>query len=397
MSVSKIDFDFKIVVIENNKNDFKTSLFGIPIGLRTALMLIEFTNSNEIYLPDTTFDLKQINNVRILNTLPKDSNLIVINSSLLVDERFIKNFLREKFLTKIAVSNSDFSPIGFSMFLEEDLKFLDFKDIEKSIRFLAESQKQLRIAVISGKYYHYEAEGDFKNAEKFVLKSLYCLHDGIISSNLNRYFSVPLSRFFSKFSIHPNLWTLTMLLLGIIGALFVWQGTFYFIITGMSFIQISSIFSGIDGEIARMKFQKTKKGKFLNMFFNDLVTFAFLFSIAFPKNSAFSFDTSNKILLIIYPIYIFMKYIDALNSSNKKDPELFPVSKTGFYDSSSKILKILISFIKRDFIIFFAFIFSLFGKISYFATIYLSLVAFMIFISTIIFMKNFYRESSYDE
>jgi phosphatidylglycerophosphate synthase len=257
-------------------------------------------------------------------------------------------------------------------------------------------KKQYRIAVISGKYYNYLAKIDYKEAETFVLKSINCKHDGIISTNLNRYFSLTLSRFFSRFSITPNIWSFVTFFLGVLGAVFVWQKTFVFTVIGMFFIQISSIFSGIDGEIARMKFQKTNLGRFLNMLSNDFVTFLFLFSISFAKSLTFSFDSSNKILLIIYPIYIFMKYIDAFYSSHKLDPELFPVSKTGFYDSSSKIFKTLVSFIKRDFIIFSAFIFALFGKIEYFATIYLSLIAFFLLSAVIVFIKNFYKERFYD-
>jgi len=98
--------------------------------------------------------------------------------------------------------------------------------------------------------------------------------DGPVSKHINRFFSLKLTRRLAKHKLTPNQITVMSTLIGLLGSLFffgagslavrspgsVWPLMF---IAGL-LIQASSILDGVDGEIARLKYQVSPYGAYFD-------------------------------------------------------------------------------------------------------------------------------------
>ena len=94
---------------------------------------------------------------------------------------------------------------------------------------------------------------DLRLAETLLLRQLpKPQEDGIISRHLNRPISLQLSRLFARGGVHPNLISLSVLLLSVVAAvMFASTTTWLWMIAGI-LVQIASILDGCDGEVARL-------------------------------------------------------------------------------------------------------------------------------------------------
>jgi CDP-L-myo-inositol myo-inositolphosphotransferase len=99
-----------------------------------------------------------------------------------------------------------------------------------------------------------------KKAEKMLLTSLRKQSDGPIMRFVNRPISTRITRYLYKSSLTPNQISLISLLFAIFGACFFLLGGYINLVFGAFLAQTSSVIDGIDGEIARLKFQETKFG-----------------------------------------------------------------------------------------------------------------------------------------
>jgi len=100
----------------------------------------------------------------------------------------------------------------------------------------------------------------FKEAEKMLWTSIRKQSDGLIMRFVNRPISTRITRYLYKSSITPNQISLISLLFAIFGACFFLFGGYINLVLGAFLAQTSSVIDGIDGEIARLKFQETKFG-----------------------------------------------------------------------------------------------------------------------------------------
>ena len=100
---------------------------------------------------------------------------------------------------------------------------------------------------------------DVKKAEKALLKSLIKPEDGIISRNLNRKLSLRISKFLCSYNVHPNTISTCSFLLSLAAAVFFSHASY---LLGGLLTQVSSVIDGVDGEVARLKFQASSFGGF---------------------------------------------------------------------------------------------------------------------------------------
>ena len=151
-----------------------------------------------------------------------------------------------------------------------------FKALERSIsqnknslsdgmRILVK-EKKLRAFNIRGNFWaDCDTYEDIKFAEKKLIKSLTKPQDGIVSRNFNRKVSGLITKLFLiKTPITPNIITLSALILAIPTFLLLAKGVYPWIFLGGLLIQFLSILDGCDGEIARLKFLKSKWGGFFD-------------------------------------------------------------------------------------------------------------------------------------
>lgn len=93
--------------------------------------------------------------------------------------------------------------------------------------------------------------------------------DGIISRHLNRYISLSISRTIAATSIKPNHISIVTFSLGIIAAVFAGMGGYWgFVLAGLAY-QLNSVVDGVDGELARVRYEFSLLGEWLDTLSDD--------------------------------------------------------------------------------------------------------------------------------
>lgn len=114
-----------------------------------------------------------------------------------------------------------------------------------------------------------EADSDefkwVKHTEQKVLSALKGkASDGPVSKFINRPLSAKISGFLANFSVTPNQISVFSFLLSFLAAWFFAVGDYMWLLFGGILAQVSSIVDGCDGEIARLKFQGSEYGGWLD-------------------------------------------------------------------------------------------------------------------------------------
>ncbi len=105
----------------------------------------------------------------------------------------------------------------------------------------------------------------FRRAENALLANLRGkTHDGPIARFLNRPLSIRISRRLVNYSITPNQISLFSVLFSILAAVLLSLGSYLALFLGGVLAQFASVIDGCDGEVARLKFQSSDYGKWLD-------------------------------------------------------------------------------------------------------------------------------------
>jgi CDP-L-myo-inositol myo-inositolphosphotransferase len=105
--------------------------------------------------------------------------------------------------------------------------------------------------------------------------------DGLVSQFLNRPVSRFITRFLLKLPIHPNIWTMGILVLPIIACVFLVRGDYTNVAIGAALLQVYSILDGCDGEIARARNLESKFGERLDNFCDFVASILFVVALGF--------------------------------------------------------------------------------------------------------------------
>lgn len=134
-------------------------------------------------------------------------------------------------------------------------------------------------------------EKALKKAKKTLIRRLFKPTDGPISKNVNRRLSTRLSAHLAYHDISPNAITLVSFSLAVLSAIFFYLGGYLFILFGGIIAQLSSVLDGCDGEIARLKFQFSTFGawldKVLDRYADGLIIMGITHALWISTNSEF--------------------------------------------------------------------------------------------------------------
>ncbi len=122
---------------------------------------------------------------------------------------------------------------------------------------------------------------DIKFAEKKLLKNLSKPADGIVSKKFNRKISAFITSFLIKTPITPNMISFSIPVLAIFAFFILSRGTQMSFIVGGILIQFLSIIDGCDGEISRLKFQKSVFGAWLDPILDRYVDMLLIAGMAY--------------------------------------------------------------------------------------------------------------------
>lgn len=118
-----------------------------------------------------------------------------------------------------------------------------------------------------------------RRAERALVQSLRKSADGIAAKAINRHISLRLSHALSRTRIHPNHVTLTALVFALAGAATIATGGYLAGALGMLLVNLGSIIDGCDGELARLKFQFSRAGQWLDTTVDDVANIAYVSAI----------------------------------------------------------------------------------------------------------------------
>jgi phosphatidylglycerophosphate synthase len=120
-----------------------------------------------------------------------------------------------------------------------------------------------------------------RRAEWALLQSLRKPIDGVVSRHLNRHVSTFLTRYLVKTGLSPNVFTVIFLGIGLLAGWFALQGGPWWALVLAGFLfQAQSILDGCDGEIARLTYQFSKAGQWLDSIGDDITNYTFCFCLA---------------------------------------------------------------------------------------------------------------------
>jgi phosphatidylglycerophosphate synthase len=115
-----------------------------------------------------------------------------------------------------------------------------------------------------------------KAAEWAVFQSLPKSHQGPTDAAINQHFSLRITRPLCKTSIHPNHITIASLFWGLAACWIVLHGTWEAMAIAGVMMQFHNILDSCDGEMARLRFQFTKSGAWLDNIFDEIVDDTFI-------------------------------------------------------------------------------------------------------------------------
>lgn len=120
-----------------------------------------------------------------------------------------------------------------------------------------------------------------REATRALWSSMSSSADGFVDRVFNR----PMGRFLSKMLIHtpvsPNMISIASIIIGVMAALFLAEGSYRWALIGALLFQVSAIVDCVDGEIARILFKESPLGKWIDLAGDQIVHISVFAGIAF--------------------------------------------------------------------------------------------------------------------
>lgn len=202
--------------------------------------------------------------------------------------------------------------------------------------------------------------------------------DGVISRLLNRYISLAISRRIAATKIHPNHMSVVTFGLGIIAALAAARGGYsWFLVAGLAY-QANSVVDGVDGELARVKYEFSLLGEWLDTLSDDLKDVLFYAGLAVGawRTVAPPGDLGASIWLWLGGVAVAGKLVSMVAYyswliANKRGDLLafqwsFENREAAEKTAISRLLSVLKYATKNDFIVFVAMLMAFVSALPYF-------------------------------
>lgn len=123
-------------------------------------------------------------------------------------------------------------------------------------------------------------DADRRVATTLLLRSLQKPSDGLASRYLHRPISRAVTRWLLPWPVTPNAMTLFAAVFGVAGAIVASRGGYWRVLAGAALFEVQNILDGCDGEIARLKYLRSRGGEWLDQVIDDVLNIAFLIAVA---------------------------------------------------------------------------------------------------------------------
>lgn len=105
--------------------------------------------------------------------------------------------------------------------------------------------------------------------------------DGLVARYINRNISIFISKRIVGLPFTPNMISIVTFLIGVAGAGFAAMGGYWNMLLGAFLFQWNSILDGVDGELARVRFQHSKLGQWIDTVGDDVANIIFYIGLAY--------------------------------------------------------------------------------------------------------------------
>jgi phosphatidylglycerophosphate synthase len=154
-------------------------------------------------------------------------------------------------------------------------------------------------------------------AETAVFEELLRGDLGLVARFINKPISFRLTRhFFCKLPITPNQITIGAGLVGLAGAALIATGRYAAIVAGFALAHAQSVLDGCDGELARVRFQRSALGEWLDTFVDDALNLALIGALALAARAgavslphAGAFSLAAGAMLLFYNVVCYRELV----------------------------------------------------------------------------------------
>lgn len=123
-------------------------------------------------------------------------------------------------------------------------------------------------------------ESTRRQAEDGIFADLLRGDLGLVARYINKKISFRITRYLlCKLPVTPNQVTLGAAVIGFAGCLLIAQGTYVATVAGFLLAQVQSVLDGCDGELARVRFQQSAIGEWLDTLVDDFLNFCLVGSM----------------------------------------------------------------------------------------------------------------------
>lgn len=150
----------------------------------------------------------------------------------------------------------------------------------EAVRELARKSAALRVPLGSDGYRHLDSRTAYQAAERDMYRGLTSVSDGYLDRVFNRHISGWFTRQVINLPITPNQITYFHFSLGMLAAWLLWMGSYWQCALGAVLLQLSVALDCSDGEVARLKYQFSKFGSWLDVATDNVVTVALFIAAA---------------------------------------------------------------------------------------------------------------------
>jgi len=259
---------------------------------------------------------------------------------------------------------------------------------------------------------------DFKNVKKYLFSYKPKPTDGIIDWIIYRRISKLFTRFvFIHLPLTPNMITVLSILVSVIGIGLVaflpdWEDT----IIGLGVLAFAPVFDCCDGEIARLRFQFSKVGEWLDSISDDIINILLILGVSYKlsfssgitflepyRNYIFYAGVLSSIFLLVHNSYIYYYLLRIIRSGSgvvfgfhwwfeegkEKEPKKEYICQKHGEEAKLSIFDLSKFLTRRDFFIFMFFFLSIFKLVIIPLVVFfcISLVVFVLTVLQIILYK----------
>lgn len=193
--------------------------------------------------------------------------------------------------------------------------------------------------------------------------------DGLVARHINRHISIFISKRIVHTPLTPNMMSVFTFLLGLGGAYSASLGGYFPVLLGAFLFQWNSILDGVDGELARVRFQQSKLGQWVDTASDDLSNIAFYIGLTLGARGL----PGDQYLVpigvvgtIAFVLQMIVLYVELLQKGTGDlyaiDWDFDKAPPEGF---AAKLLVFFRYALKKDFAILFFLLMALFGVLPY--------------------------------